>query len=351
MRYRQPQSCVGFNPAYNVRFAFNAAIKPPAATYINTSTSVVIDGVAQNFVGGLTNNSYINHGTIDLTDHFNTATPSWGLVVVDVKSLPGNFGIIGKNDSANGGGWSLVWLAGTTTLEFRLINTGNNSTVVSVAGSLTTGRHVIIFTYNGKIITAGSQKLYLDGIDIESVQSTSGSGSNLTDAGQTLYIGQENPPWGYRCLDGEMSLAAFGYGTLTNKTIAELSANPWQIFKPQQRILQATSGGSNLNITATIGTGTADGIIAQVDRQLSINGLIGTATADGLTAQVDTALEIQATLGNCIANGIVSAIDLHLIVNAGVGIATADGYITTITGSFPASGSGRSSRIMFALMH
>lgn len=246
MQYQQPQAGpFRLNPKYRTRFAFNPASISPNAIYTNTSKSIIKDGISQVFNGGGPNNSYINNGVGELTNHFNTTTPAWGMLVIDFTVASGDIGIISKEELSIGGGWDVVIGngAGNATIHFRLINTGANSVVSSTVGAITTGRHVIIFTYNGKIITSGSQKLYIDGVDVESGTSSAGSGSNASDATKSLYIGQIDPAWVWSCLTGKIILSAFGWGTLTANQIKQLSNNPFDIYSPTPQIMKATVAG------------------------------------------------------------------------------------------------------------
>ena len=89
--------------------------------------------------------------------------------------------------------------------------------------------------------------------------------------------------------------------------------------------------GGTLTIDCSVGAAAADGITAQVDRQLQIAATVGAATADGFTANVDKQLTIAATTGAATASGLPANVDLKLEIVATVGNATADGFLATIT--------------------
>lgn len=87
---------------------------------------------------------------------------------------------------------------------------------------------------------------------------------------------------------------------------------------------------TTLTVTGIIGTATASGYTAQVDKQIVVTGIIGVATANGYTAQVDRQTLITGIVGTATANGFTAQLDIQKTIAGIIGIATADGYQATI---------------------
>jgi invasion protein IalB len=117
---------------------------------------------------------------------------------------------------------------------------------------------------------------------------------------------------------------------LSATEIKALSNNPWQIFKPTARLLWVVGAGGGLTVNCSLGTATANGFTATVDRQLTIAAALGTATANGLTASVDRQLGISASLGTATANGFIATVDRQLTIAATIGTATANGFTANV---------------------
>jgi len=100
---------------------------------------------------------------------------------------------------------------------------------------------------------------------------------------------------------------------------------------PIRVIYTGDPSGGSLEITGILGTATAGGFTAQVDRQFAVSGTLGTATASGFTANVDRQAAIAGILGTATASGFGASVDRQLQINALLGVAVADGFTATVT--------------------
>lgn len=80
-----------------------------------------------------------------------------------------------------------------------------------------------------------------------------------------------------------------------------------------------------LDITGILGTATASGYTAAVDRQYQVNGILGSASASGFLAEITSANNITGILGTAVASGYTAAVDRQLGVTGTLGTATASG--------------------------
>jgi len=120
---------------------------------------------------------------------------------------------------------------------------------------------------------------------------------------------------------------------LDDATCQAISANLASCYELEPiNIWMPTAAAGSLDITGILGTATASGFTANVDRQLAIAGSLGTATASGFTANIDRQLAIAGSLGTATANGFDATIQLAgaLNISGTLGTAAADGFNANI---------------------
>jgi hypothetical protein len=86
---------------------------------------------------------------------------------------------------------------------------------------------------------------------------------------------------------------------------------------------------SGLSINATLGTASASGFTATVNRQRNITASLGTAAALGFTANVNRSLQLAATYSPAVASGFTANVNLQRNIIASLGTAAAIGYQAT----------------------
>jgi len=167
--------------------------------------------------------------------------------------------------------------------------------------------HVFAAVYYG----TSSIDLYLDGkLDNGTTANTAASG-NVTALDNIALGGIKRGTNGYST--GIRQHLALGFNrALSASEIKSLSANPWQIFKSQQRrIWVGAAGGTNTAVNP--GTGTI--------------AITGYAPSVAQTANQ----AITPNVGNIVITGYTPTISQPQAVNPGVGSLTITGYAPTVT--------------------
>lgn len=147
-------------------------------------------------------------------------------------------------------------------------------------------------------------------------------------------IGAENSPTIAPTDEAEYYLTGLWNRCLSASEVKSLSDNPWQIFEPENCPLFFDFGaaaGGDTNISASLGTASASGYSATVDRQRTIAASLGTATAQGYAATVNRSRDIAASLGTAAASGYSATINRQRDIAASLGTATAQGYGASIS--------------------
>ena len=106
---------------------------------------------------------------------------------------------------------------------------------------------------------------------------------------------------------------------------------PYNLFKAPARRLWVSAPSGSLEVNASLGTATASGFNASIDRQLLISANLGTATANGFTANVDRQYSITTSIGTATASGFAADISSgDLNITASLGTATASGFTANV---------------------
>lgn len=95
-------------------------------------------------------------------------------------------------------------------------------------------------------------------------------------------------------------------------------------------VLPIKAGGAALNINATLGTASASGFAANIDKQLGISATIGVATASGYAAQVDRQYAVAGTIGTATASGLLANVDRQYGIAATLSTSIAYGFTANV---------------------
>ena len=195
----------------------------------------------------------------------------------------------------------LVWVKTSLNVEF------------TQAGILSAGEYCILISVNNP--AANAFYTYKNGVLVATTAAIS------TSAGGVASVGQSGV--GSSFGDHELYLVGSLTGALSASEVAALSANPWQIFKPQpRRIFVASAGGGvSLSLTGQPLTANLGALSASVTS--SVTGNQTTLQQGTITANVSQTLTGQAI---SLVQGSVSS-DVSTVIT-GQTVSLAQGSVT-----------------------
>jgi len=186
---------------------------------------------------------------------------------------------------------------------------------------ITLGKPIdIAYTHNGS-----SGALYVDGVRIYEDSSTFSSGTNRF-ANWYVFSGYSGIPSGSMLEHFQWSRA------LSASEIKSLSANEYQLFKPQSRSLWipgTVSGGGVATVipigqqaTGSVGTLVATGAAKALPAGVSASSAVGTPSAKGAAKASPTGVSAAAAVGALSAKGAALGTPLGVSATASVGTPT-----------------------------
>ena len=217
-------------------------------------------------------------------------------------------------------------------------------------GSSTSSGAFAFQTYGGSFVSAGADALFTAGeycvflgvrrgttVELWKngvlVASNTGTAQNVSSS-ETQSIGFGWGPTTTYVAGGHRTLGFGIAGTVQPTVAAALSRDPLHYLAKVNRPLFFDFGaaaGGDTNISASLGTASASGYSATVDRQRTIAASLGTATAQGYAATVNRSHDIAASLGTASATGYAATVNRQRDIAASLGAATAQGYSATIS--------------------
>ena len=234
-----------------------------------STKAVGLKGATREFVPA--SNQYVNLGTKDICSGYPLTVASW--IRWDDVSATGfvAYSLNDTNCSAilgalGGSGWAA---------------NASSATGFQQKGAQATGlNHFVTIHRNG------TWDIYINGV----IQP---NGGNVSAWGQPAAgnhsIGGRLGGASLKPMDGQVQDLQVYQGELTPTEIQSLYRNHWQIWQapgPSFVFPLPAAVGGDLNVSGTLGTATAAGYLATVDRKLEFTTTLGTATADGATANV-----------------------------------------------------------------
>ena len=241
------------------------------------------------------------------------------VAVVHVGGVTSNFRNLCGWSSITTTGWNMY----SSSTAFKL-DVGTGAGLNTITGpALTTGRHILVFTYDGT-----TARFYVDGVSAGSSVQAYGTSSS------TYFV------WPGTSTD----LDAAGLGVLSfsrainDSEVASISANPWQIFKKQDALYFSTASVQLLRPTSDISPGawtasSGSDLFAMLDETTASDAdYITTSSASSSEVAFGTGLDPLSSAGHTIrfrAQG-TGGLTVTLLQGATT-IAT---YTPTITASY-----------------
>jgi hypothetical protein len=155
--------------------------------------------------------------------------------------------------------------------------------------------------------TAGSQRLYVNGL---SAGSAAGTTPVAFPAGsKTLRLGGWPGSTGWN-LNGDAVIVGFTTDVWNQAHARIFQDNPWKVFDQRtRRVFLPDSGGTATTVTCTTGNAVAEGVAAKTN--LSLVTAPANAVAEGVVAK--TNLSLVTAPANAVAEGIAAKINLSLV--------------------------------------
>ena len=218
----------------------------------------------------------------------------------------------------NAGNYYRVWAAGTSTLTAG----GLYTAVVTQTGGMATAP---VFYVDGKKDTAASTSIY----------GGTGAGNAQAQFKPVLIGNRDDLATGF---SGGIYLVMVWARALSESEAISISANPWQVFAPVQRIWVPVAAGGDASVTLTGASATSGvgSLVATGTANIALTGAAATTSIGAITG---------AGAGNATLTGVGSTASVGTLTAFGHGNVTLTGasataYVGAITATGGSSGAG-----------